>query len=232
MGYLMRTRFHVFSVAFALLGLLGCATTPGGGSISEPSGQGPFPAIIVLHTSGGLLDHEKNYAIKLSNHGYVATAVNWQSGNGEENIIDAYEYLKTLPGVDPARIGLVGFSKGGEVALWFASRLGNMDNEHQIAGVVNYYQGSFINPWIKSIKHPPRLFLHGEKDEYVEPIEIINYCELQRESGSICDYHFYKGIRHAFDHKSKYNAYDFSTTKDARKRALAFLDQHVKLESQ
>jgi dienelactone hydrolase len=228
----MKIVFPVLSLIFVIFGLLGCTSIPGGGSISKPTGQGPFPAIIVLHTIGGLSDHEKNYARKLSGHGYVATAVNWQSGNGEANIIDTYEYLTTLPGIDPSRIGLVGFSKGGEVALWFASRLGNMNNEHQIAGVVNYYQGSFINPWIQSINHPPTLFLHGDKDEHVEPIEIVNYCELQRKSGSTCDYHFYKGIRHAFTHNSRYNAYDISTTRDAWKRALAFLDKHVKRESQ
>ena len=157
MGCLMGIRFRTLSVAFVLLGLLGCTSIPGGGSISEPSGQGPFPAIIVLHTIGGLWDHEKIYARKLSNHGYVATAVNWQSGNGEENIINAYEYLIARPDVDPEKIGLVGFSKGGEVALWFASRLGNMDTEYKIAGVVNYYQGSFYKSMDKINRTPAHI---------------------------------------------------------------------------
>ena len=76
------TGFGIISVALVLLGLLGCASPPGGGTISEPSGQGPYPAVIVLHTKGGLRDHEKNYARNLAGQGYVAIAVNWSSGGG------------------------------------------------------------------------------------------------------------------------------------------------------
>ena len=231
MNNLMTIRFRVLSVALVLLGLLGCASTPGGGIISEPSGQGPFPAVIVFHTSGGLRDHEKIYARNLSRQGYVALTVDYFGGTGT-NTTDGYEYLIALPNVDPDKIGLVGFSRGGRAALWFASRLSLMDSEHQISGVVNYYIGNAIVPWVKGTKHPPILFLHGEEDETVQPIEITNYCEIQRENGTICDYHIYKGIGHAFTHQTKYNTYDSSTTKDAWKRALAFLDKHVKRESQ
>ena len=226
----MKIRFCVFYAPFVLLGLLGCTSIPGGGSISEPSGQGPFPAIIVLHTSGGLRAHEKNYAKKLSGQGYVATAVNWASGGGT-NITDAYEYLVARPDVDPERIGMVGFSKGALSALWFSSRLGLMQSDYQIAGVVNYYIGHSIVPWIVPLKHPPTLFLHGDQDLYVEPIEIVNYCKERREKNVVCDYHIYEGVRHAFTHKTKYNAYDYSATKDAWEKALAFLDKHVKRES-
>lgn len=227
----MRIRFRTLSVAFVLLGLLGCASTPGGGIISEPSGQGPFPAVIVFHTDGGLRDHEKNYARKLSRQGYVAVAVDWSTGAGT-NETDAYEYLISHPNVDPERIGLVGFSKGAGAAFWLASRLSLMQSDYQISGVVSYYVGHSIVHWVQPLRHPPTLFLHGDQDLYVEPFEIINYCQERKKNNVVCDYHIYKGIRHAFTHQTKYNAYDSSTTKDAWKRALAFLDKHVKRESQ
>jgi dienelactone hydrolase len=227
----MRITLRIFSVAFVLLGLLGCTSTPGGGKISEPSGKGPFPAIIVLHTSGGLRDHEKNYARKLSGQGYVATAVDWSSGGGT-NITDAYEYLITRPDVDPERIGLVGFSKGALSVLWLASRLSLMQSDYQISGVVSYYIGHSIVHWIKPLKHPPTLFLHGDQDLYVEPIEIINYCQERKENNVVCEYEIYEGAKHAFTHQTKYRGYDKIVAAAAWNRALAFLDMYVKRESQ
>ena len=226
----MKRRSFLFAATFVLFGLQGCSTMVGGGRINMPSGQGPFPAVIVLHTIGGLSKHEKAYANKLSGHGYVAIAVNWKGS--ETTVTDTYEQLTADPNIDPDRIGLVGFSKGGEVSLWFASRLGVMDSEHQIAGVVNYYQGGYINIWTKSVRHPPTLFLHGDQDVHVKPFEIIDYCKLQRESGAVCDYHIYEDVGHAFTHKSRYNGYDRTATADAWKRALTFLDIHVKREDQ
>ena len=223
----MRVGFSIFSVAFVLLGLLGCTSIPGGGTISEPSGQGPFPAIIVFHTSGGLSNYEKIYARNLSEQGYVVLTVDYFGGTGT-NTTDGYEYLISLPNVDPDKIGLVGFSRGGRAALWFASRLSLMDSEHQISGVVSYYIGNSIVPWIKGTKHPPILFLHGEEDQMVQPIEITNYCEIQRENGTICDYYIYEGVRHAFDHKSSYGGDNSFAADDARKRAMMFLNEYVK----
>ena len=227
----MRIRFSIFSVAFVLLGLLGCTSTPGGGIISEPSGQGPFPAVIVLHTVGGLRNFEKNYARKLSREGYVAVAVDWSTGDGT-NVTDAYEYLISNPNVDPERIGLVGFSKGAGAAFWLASRLSLMKSEYQISGVVSHYIGFSIVHWINSLKHPPTLFLHGDQDLYVEPIEIINYCQERKKDSVVCDYHIYKGAKHAFTHPTVYKSYDKVAATDAWNRALAFLDKHVKRESQ
>ena len=231
MGYLMRIRFRILSVALVLLGLLGCTSTPGGGSISEPSGQGPFPAVIVLHSSGGLSDHERNYAQELSGQGYVATAVNLSSGGGT-NLTDAYEYLVARPDVDPERIGLVGFSSGATAALWLASRLSLMQSDYQISGVVSYYIGHSIVPWIKPLRHPPTLFLHGDQDGHVEPIEIINYCQDRKENNTVCEYQIYEGVKHAFTHRSRYKGYDKEVAAAAWIRALAFLDMYVKRENQ
>ena len=36
-----------------------------------PSGEGPFPTVIVLHTSGGMLPHVKEFASALSRKGYI-----------------------------------------------------------------------------------------------------------------------------------------------------------------
>ena len=134
--------------------------------------------------------------------------------------------------MDPNRIGVVGFSSGAVSALSLASRQSMMRGEKPITGVVSYYIGFSILQWAEYLEHPPTLFLHGDQDVYVKPFEIIDYCDLQREKGVICDYHIYKGVRHAFNKKSSYNVYDRAATADAWKRALAFLDLHVKRKDQ
>src|SRR5437016_9924225 len=45
------------------------------GMLYTPTGQGPFPAIIVIHEWWGLNDWVKEQASKLSDQGYVALAV-------------------------------------------------------------------------------------------------------------------------------------------------------------
>ncbi|MDA9982931.1 dienelactone hydrolase family protein [Gammaproteobacteria bacterium] len=220
---------RIVVLALYLFGLQSCATTPGGGSVYEPSGQGRSPAVIVLHTKGGLSGHEKEFAYRLSKQGYVTITVDYFAGDGN-NTKHGYEYLTTHPKVDPERIGLVGFSMGAREALDLASRLAISGSDRQISGVVSYYIGNMIVPWIEPLNHPPILFLHGDQDQEVQPIEIINYCKVQKERGTVCDAHVYEGVKHAFDKQSKYGGWDVRATKDAWERTLSFLDKYVKDE--
>ena len=205
----------------------GCSTTIGGGSLQLPEGDGKHPAIILLHTDYGLSYLEKGYARKLASEGYAAIAVDWHGGTGT-NTTDAYDYLISHPGIDASRIGVVGFSRGARGALWFASKLEIMDKQHKAKGIVLYYIGNAIVPWINPLDHPPTLFLHGDQDGIVEPIEIENYCNLQRQNGHICEYKIYKDVTHSFTHYSSYGRYDKNATEDAWNRMIGFFDKHVK----
>ncbi len=86
--------------------------------------------MIVLHGSNGLRKDEGDFAIRLSKQGYVAMTVDYFSGSN--NIAKGHDYLKTHPKVDPNRVGLVGFSMGGRMALDFASHVAIMSPDQRI----------------------------------------------------------------------------------------------------
>ena len=72
----------------------------------KPSGKGLFPAVLVLHSAGGIRENHLNFAFDLSRKGYVTSVVDY--GVDLQSIVDTYDQLKTLPEVDPKRIGMVG----------------------------------------------------------------------------------------------------------------------------
>jgi len=194
----------------------------------KPSGKGPFPAVIVLHTRGGIRDHLYEFASDLSRQGYVTSIVDY--GIETLPIVENYDQLITLPEVDPNRIGMVGFSQGAGYTLHFTLSY----PDRKIRGIVNYYAGCGWGCWhIERPHYPPALFLHGDLDDSVQPFELNDFCEMQRNMDKICEVHIYKGVYHAFDQDSPYypGGLDYVTTVDAFQRAVAFLDKHVKGKS-
>ena len=219
--------FHLVFILY-LASITVAAAAPGGGKVYASSKQGRYPAVIVLHTKGGLRDVEGDFARRLSKQGYVAMTVDYFSFSGSNNAGKGHDYLKTHPKVDPSRVGLVGFSMGGRMALDFASDVPTMSPGHRISGIVNYYIGNHIPPWPESVEHPPVLFLHGDRDQELHPNFIRIYCKIQKQRGAVCEAHIYKGVYHAFDRQSPYGGWDGRARADAWKRAVAFLDKYVK----
>lgn len=104
-----------------------------------PPGPGPFPAVILLHTCGGIEPHLFQWADRLNERGYAAVVLNsfaprgadkcvvprYFPASGDEVAGDAFAalaHLRTRPGIDGARIGVMGFSWGANAALRVASR--------------------------------------------------------------------------------------------------------------
>ena len=105
------------------------------GDLCRPQGNGPFPAIVLMHGCGGLSfgsDGLRKVEALLCDSGYVALVVdslsarqvpsvcNGQSPTSVERVADALaakKYLSTLAFVNAQRIGLVGWSHGGLTAL-------------------------------------------------------------------------------------------------------------------
>jgi dienelactone hydrolase len=97
-------------------GLVGIFYTPGG--------EGPYPAVITLGGSGGNMDVQT--AVILASRGYAALALDYFGGQGLpdqlsqiplEYFADALAWLQAQPVVDGERIGVIGHSRGGELAL-------------------------------------------------------------------------------------------------------------------
>lgn len=116
-----------------------------GMAIYKPEGQGPFPAIVLLHQCGGLSgrrwqnDAMLQWAKDAVAQGYVAFLVDYMGPRGIDTLCsgprkgmnffrgtkDAFQagmHLQKLDFVDKSRIGVAGYSWGAMLALFASSR--------------------------------------------------------------------------------------------------------------
>jgi dienelactone hydrolase len=153
-------------VVLAILLACGCASAPvpfpseprAGSrfhSFAMPEGPGPFPAIVLLHACGGVRPHIAMWMETLKARGYASLAVDsfTARGGGEcvlphyfpasmdevaDDAIAALEHLRSRPGIDARRIGVMGFSYGGAAALRLASPRYH-EQGHRFGAVVALY---------------------------------------------------------------------------------------------
>jgi dienelactone hydrolase len=102
-----------------------------------PSGQGPFPAVVIAHGCSGVLASLHRWAEELRKEGIATLLVNSLTGrassitchgNGVQHpasfVSDLYAARRALTSdsrIDAKRIAVLGFSNGGRSALWSRS---------------------------------------------------------------------------------------------------------------
>ena len=98
------------------------------GRLFIPPGPGPHPVAIVLSGSGGGFDLDK--AAVLSRHGFATLALayfgiaplpSWLHRIPLEYFEAALTWLSAQPEIDPQRVGILGVSRGAELALLLGS---------------------------------------------------------------------------------------------------------------
>jgi dienelactone hydrolase len=121
-------------------------------------------------------------------------------------INDAYRALELLgrhPRIDPSRIGIMGFSRGGQVALYASlKRFKRMHSPSDIEFAVYLAMYStcnitFIDDSDVSDK-PIRLF-HGKADNYVPVAPCRAYVERLQKGGKDVQLTEYPDAHHSFD---------------------------------
>ena len=107
------------------------------GRLFQPSGATePLPALIVVGGSEGGIGSAEFRASWLAGYGYAALALAYFGAPGLPDDLDeipleyfetALDYLAGRPDVDADRIGVVGGSRGGELALMLGTRFPQID---------------------------------------------------------------------------------------------------------
>jgi dienelactone hydrolase len=182
------------------------------GELYRPTGQGPYPAIVLLHPCSGRLPPsiEQADAARYTAQGYAVLAVDSFGARGIADgcagggasvdvVMDAYGalmHLAGLPSIDPDRIALVGYSYGGSMALSAVAFDGPerlFDRQFRVA--VAYSPTCSDNLAVGV----PTLILTGDQDEWAP----VRFCQrmMARRSGlgAALRLVVYPGAQHAFN---------------------------------
>jgi len=213
-------------------------------TLYKPTGAGPFPAILVLHTSSGLQPSDQAYASKLADEGYVCLVPDFFQAYGlsqsnrhltftahaqsiQADFIAAIELLKKTPGVQADRIGAVGFSNGGYWAILFAA------NRQVQAGVGYYgaYTGAGTDKSLHAFqsaiteKSSPVLVLHGAMDSTVPAQNAEYLVSILKKANVPHEFRLYPSAGHSFE---RGKTLDSEAATDGWERTLRFLNGTLK----
>jgi len=211
--------------------------------------QGRVPAMVISHGSAGPQQKDVDRWVRLFNQmGMAAFVVDSFGPSGIANTMDnqsqlnpaandadalfALKLLSTDPRIDPKRIGQIGFSRGGGVAMDMtldAFRKGVIDDDTRFAALIGFYPGCSALWW--EIPPPPLtgaplMLALGEKDDYTPAQLCRNAAEVMQRDGQTVDVHVYPGAYHDFDNTRAYFKY-FPGATTARECPQTMIDvQH------
>lgn len=229
---------------------------PGGrtlaGALAEPAGPGDGAAVIVIHEALGLNDDMRRIAGRFADHGFTALApdllgAGWKplciarfmqgigkigTGRPYRDVAAAQRWLADRDGLDPARIGIVGFCMGGGFALLYAGR-----GPEPVRAVAPFYPAvpkddsvlADLCPTVASFGGRDRIFSGG-----AERLE-----EAMTRLGIAHDVRTYPTAGHGFMSRHgpwltrlerilpQGGGYDHAAAEDAWTRMLAFLATHL-----
>lgn len=212
------------------------------GYLAEPAGDGPFPAVLLIHEWWGLNQDITEIADELAAEGYVvlapdalrgqltdqiARAIAINSSTPQEQVDsdldDALAYLMSIPIVDPSRVAAWGFCFGGRNAFYLGTR------HPDLAAVVDFYGGGVdvSGPDDLGAMTGPFLGIFGETDASI-PLEEVDALEAALvEAGITHEITVYPGVGHAF-----LNSENLTNTNEPAGQAwtqtLTFLDTNLR----
>ena len=232
-------------------GLLVPGPVPGQPLVGEfyrPPGNGPFPAVVLLHGCDGRLPTalEQREAQKLVALGYAVVAVDSfgprgvrdrctiEAGSPVDRVMDAYGALQYLAGradIDPDRVAVLGYSQGGITAISAVTRGGieTLFERHFKAAIAYYPECD------NSEVSAPTLILIGALDEWTPSRNCREMVATQSGAGMPVELFVYPNAYHAFNfprdrpvnyfgHRIEYNE---AAERAAWNETSRFLRQHL-----
>ena len=191
-----------------------------------PPGTERGPAVVLIHGSGGIYDAMLDFWPKQFNaagiavlavdsfgpRGVKSTAEDQSQVPFAADVADAFAALKLVashPRVDPARIAVMGFSRGGitawRTAVQRIAASQQLPNGLRFAAHVPVYSGGCSGVFrlvvkldVFSIK-APMLWVHGDADDYTPIGACRDYAERIAKTGTPVEFLTLEGAMHKFD---------------------------------
>src|SRR5688500_4114624 len=219
--------------------------SPGGtsgtmrGYLVQPSGAGPFPAVLVIHENRGLNPYIEDVARRAATEGFLALApdglapVGGYPGNDDDgralqagldqgklrtDMVNSARHLKAHT-LSSGKLGVTGFCWGGGTTNFLAVTLGAEMN----AGVP-FYGAAAETAKVAAIK-AALMIQYAETDERINGMWPAFEAAL-RGSGVRYEMHMYPGTQHGF-HNNSTPRYHEASAKLAWERTIAFFKKHL-----
>jgi carboxymethylenebutenolidase len=211
------------------------------GTLYEPSGKGPFPALVVIHEYWGLNDWVQEQASKLADQGYVTLAIDLYRGKvaatpdeahelmrgvpedrANKDLLAASGYLRTLKNVNPDKVGSIGWCMGGGYSLDLA-----LLDPKLAAAVINYGHLATEPETLKKI-NAPILGIFGGLDKGIPPDAVNQFADQLKKLGKTVEVKIYPDAGHAFENPNNKTGYKAEDAADAWQLTVKFLAAHLK----
>ena len=212
------------------------------GYLAKPVGDGPFPALILVHEWWGLNENIKDLADDFAAQGYVALAVDLYDGapaattsddaivlatsvrqnvdGAFANLNAAVDYLEAQSYADASKLASVGWCFGGQWAYEMAK------NDIGVAASVMYY-GRFSPEDDLSMMRADILGHFGEEDTSIAVDDVRQFeANLNTLEGDHAVF-IYPNAGHAFANEDNEEAYNEEAAALAWQRTLDFLSREL-----
>ena len=189
------------------------------GYLRQPTGAGPSPAVVLLHSCNGNAQRlDERWGRRIAGWGYVTLTVDSFGPRGLKNTcssgavvdlaLDAYRALGFLVQqrfVDPSRVAVLGFSQGAWQALSSVERgILEQASPNKFRAAIAFYPHCL---GFKGDMTVPTLVLIGELDDWTPAVECRNMVDgrddwgisRQKDQGVPIKLIVYPGAYHAFD---------------------------------
>lgn len=191
--------------------------------IWKPKGDGPFPAVILVHTCGGLRQQLVYWRKEAVRRGYVAFIIDSFSARGSascrpmppvslargvKDVLQAADQLRAFPFVDKSRVAMIGVSWGAIVGLataspaYVAGSSGYVGPAAHLDAVVSLYplcrstQGAEL---VQPDTSTPTLVLMGGQDTETPAEPCVNALQPLRERNAPVEWHVFPTATHCWD---------------------------------
>lgn len=210
------------------------------GYLGRPSGDGPWPTVIVIHEWYGLTNHIESVVDRLAGLHYLAFAPDLYHGEmaipgdsdkartlvqkygptAVEDVKAAFDELKTHSD-SSGKVASLGFCFGGQMSL-------ALGINRPVDAVCTFYGGGMQQLFgqLGSLKAPV-LGLYGDKDQSIPVGTIEEFDKLLDKIGVEHEVIVYPNSGHAFFRDNDPNTYKPEAAKDAWERVQKFLAKNL-----